>query len=66
MRNDLPITGLVVFVYESEDGLELAVEVDEYRDKLVEYCLVKIYCVARVIDTHQAGPRQCDLTPELH
>ena len=46
--------------------MELAVEVDEYRDKLVEYCLVKIYCVARVIDTHQAGPRHTDLTPELH
>ena len=37
----------------AEDTLILTVTPEEYMDKLVEYCMVKVYGMIRVVDTNQ-------------
>ena len=37
----------------AEDTLILTVTPEEYMDKLVEYCMVKVYGMIRVLDTNQ-------------
>ena len=37
----------------TEDVLILTVRPEEYMDKLVEYCMVKVYSMIRVVDTNQ-------------
>ena len=44
----------------TEDVLILTVRPEEYMDKLVEYCMVKVYSMIRVVDTNQTWTEEDD------
>lgn len=52
----------------SEESLRLKVKPEEYLDKLVEYCQMKIFAIATVEDTRETWADEDDfqvLTPNL-
>ena len=50
---------LFVFI---EDALTLTVRPEEYMDQLVDYNIVKVYAVVRVIETNQFWSDEDDFT----
>lgn len=42
------------------EQLRLTVEVDDYLDKLVEYCMMKLYAIASVEETNQTWAEEDD------
>lgn len=44
------------------DALILTVHPSEYMDQLVDYCLVKVYAVLRVAETHQFWSQEDDFS----
>ncbi|XP_066591017.1 hemocyte protein-glutamine gamma-glutamyltransferase-like [Prorops nasuta] len=45
---------------DSNEQLRLTVTVDDYLDKLVEYCIMKLYCIATVKETNQTWADEDD------
>lgn len=42
------------------EQLRLTVTIDDYLDKLVEYCIMKLYCIATVKETRQTWADEDD------
>lgn len=51
---------LVIFAWVAGEQLRLVVTPDDYLDKLVEYCIMKIYVVITVPDTKQTWAEEDD------
>nr|XP_023026500.1 hemocyte protein-glutamine gamma-glutamyltransferase-like [Leptinotarsa decemlineata] len=52
----------------SEEEVKLPVKADEYLDKLVEYCIMKIYAIATITETNQTWADEDDfqvVTPNI-
>ena len=47
-------------LFAAEDTLILTVNPGEYMDKLVEYCMVKVYSMIRVVETNQTWTEEDD------
>jgi len=55
-------------VVHTEETLRLRVKPDEYLEKLVEYCNMKIYAIATILDTNETWGEEDDfqvLKPNL-
>lgn len=55
-------------VFHTEEMLRLSVKPDEYLEKLVEYCNMKIYAIATVLETNETWGEEDDfqvLKPNL-
>lgn len=56
------------FIVQTEEMLRLTVKPEEYLEKLVEYCNMKIYAIATVVDTNETWGEEDDfqvLKPNL-
>jgi transglutaminase 1 len=58
----------IALSFSPEEMLRLNVKPEEYLDKLVEYCNMKIYAIATVVDTNETWGEEDDfqvLKPNL-
>ncbi|XP_003707216.3 hemocyte protein-glutamine gamma-glutamyltransferase-like isoform X1 [Megachile rotundata] len=53
-------SGDFVLQPKATEQLKLTVTVDDYLDKLVEYCIMKLYCIATVKETRQTWADEDD------
>ncbi|XP_076766977.1 hemocyte protein-glutamine gamma-glutamyltransferase [Xylocopa sonorina] len=53
-------SGNFVLQPQASEQLRLRVTVDDYLDKLVEYCNMKLYCIATVVETNQTWADEDD------
>ncbi len=51
-------------IFFAEDTLALTVYPEDYMGKLVDYCMVKIYCLIRIQETNQTWSEEDDFILE--